>query len=121
MPPLPLPEINLTLVPDENGVDSLARQIKMTGRAFPLFEIARVVLQRAERYAIKFSVKKKADGQPAQPLFVCALDDTLWLGEDEVVEHVLRNHFGTFYQAERTATEPPGKGGAPLLHDLLLL
>ncbi|HTD88416.1 MAG TPA: hypothetical protein VK850_17720, partial [Candidatus Binatia bacterium] len=105
-PPAP-PEINLTLVPDAKGVESLARQIKMTGRAYPLFDIARLILQKPERYAVNFSVKKKPDGQVAQPLFVCALDDTLWLSEDEAVAHVLRNHFATFYQADRTATEPP--------------
>ena len=54
-----------------------------------------------------FSVKKNAEGKPVQPLFVCALDDTLWLSEDEAVAHVLKKHFATFYQAERTATEPP--------------
>src|SRR5438105_15321451 len=32
----PLPEIALTLLPDEKGVDSLARQIKTDGRAYPL-------------------------------------------------------------------------------------
>ena len=42
-----------------------------------------------------------------QPLFVCALDETLWLSEDEALAHVLQKHFTTFYQAERTATEPP--------------
>ena len=52
-------------------------------------------------------MKKKPDGAVAQPLFVCALDDTPWLSEDEAVAHVLKNHFATFYQAERTATEPP--------------
>ena len=52
-------------------------------------------------------MKKKADGTVKQPLFVCALDDTPWLSEDEAVAHVLKNHFATFYQAERTATEPP--------------
>ncbi len=105
--PPPLPEINVTLVPEEKGVESLARQIKTTGRAYPLFDIARLILQKPERYAIRFTIKKNAEGQPLQPLFVCALDDTLWLSEDEAIGHVLRNHFNTFYQAERTATEPP--------------
>jgi hypothetical protein len=106
-PPATPPEINLTLVPDEKGVESLARQIKMTGRAYPLFDIARLILQKPERYSATFSIRKKPDGQIAQPLFTCALDETLWLSEDEAVAHVLRNHFTTFYQAERTATEPP--------------
>jgi hypothetical protein len=102
-----LPEIEAMLRPEEKGVESLARQIKMSGRAYPLFDIAQMILQKPERHTVLFSVKKNAQGQPIQPLFVCALDDTLWLSEDEAVAHVLRKHFATFYQAERTATEPP--------------
>jgi hypothetical protein len=106
-PPALLPEINVTFIPDEKGVEQLARQIRITGRAYPLFQIAQLILQKAERYSVQLGVKKKADGTAAQQLFVCALDDSPWLSEDEAVEHVLKNHFATFYQAERTATEPP--------------
>jgi hypothetical protein len=105
--PQPLPELNVTFVPDDKGVESLARQVKVTGRAYPLFQIAQLILQKPERYAVLLTLKKKADGTVAQPLFVCALDDSAWLSEDEAVAHVLKNHFATFYQAERTATEPP--------------
>ena len=105
--PPPLPDINVSLMPDGKGVESLARQIKVTARAFPLFDIARLILQKPERYSVAFSVKKNAEGKVIQPLFQCALDDTLWLSEDEAVAHVLNKHFATFYQAERTATEPP--------------
>jgi hypothetical protein len=106
-PPAPLPEVTVTILPGEHGVESLARQIKMTGRAYPLFQIAQLVLDKPERYSVQLSVKKKADGTVAQPLFVCALDETPWLSEDEAVAHVLKNHFATFYQVERIATEPP--------------
>jgi len=106
-PPQPLPEINVSLVPEERGVESLSRQIKMTGRAYPLFDIAQMILQKPERHAVVFSVKKNPEGQLIQPLFLCALDETLWLSEDEAVAHVMKKHFSTFYQAERTPTEPP--------------
>jgi hypothetical protein len=66
-----------------------------------------MILQRPDRLSVIFNVKKNPEGKPLQPLFVCALDDTLWLSEDEAVAHVLKKHFGTFYQADRTATEPP--------------
>ena len=85
----------------------MARQVKMTGRAFPLFDIAFLVIQKPERYSVRFSVRKNAEGKPVQPLFLCALDDTIWLSEEEAVAHVLSRHFTTFYQAEKTATEPP--------------
>ena len=94
-------------MPDEKGIESLARQIRMTGRAYPLFDIAQLILQKPERQQIRFDVNKKPDGQPVEPLFLCALDDTLWLSEDEAVSHILSKHFSTFYQAERIATEPP--------------
>jgi hypothetical protein len=102
-----LPEINVSFRPDEKGADSLARQIKMTGRAYRLFDIALMILQKPDRHWITFEVEKKPDGQPVQLLFLCALDESLWLSEDEAVAHVLNKHFATFYQAERTATEPP--------------
>jgi hypothetical protein len=79
----------------------------MTGRAYPLFDIAQLILSKPERHQIRFDVKKNAEGRPLQPLYLCALDDTLWLSDEEAVQHVLARHFATFYQAERTATEPP--------------
>lgn len=106
-PPPPLPEVNVTFVPDDAGVDSLARQIRVTGRAYPLFEIARLVLQKPERHEVTLSTKKNADGAVVQALFLCALDDTLWLSEEAAVQHVLERHFATFYQPERTKIDPP--------------
>ncbi|HVU08138.1 MAG TPA: hypothetical protein VHG89_06310 [Verrucomicrobiae bacterium] len=103
----PLPELNVAFLPEEKGVEQLARQIRVTGRAYPLFQIAELILQKAERYSVQLKAKKKADGTIAQQIFVCALDDTPWLSEDEAVAHVLKNHFVTFYQTDRTPTEPP--------------
>src|ERR1700733_15539846 len=51
-PPAPLPEIAVTFLPDEKGVEQLARQIRVTGRAYPLFQIAQLVLQKPERYSV---------------------------------------------------------------------
>ena len=106
-PPPPLPEVLIAFIPDDHGVDSLARQIRMTGRAYPLFEIAQMILAKPERHSITFSVKKRTDGTVIQPMFLCALDDTLWLSEEAAVRHVLDRHFTTFYQPERTQIDPP--------------
>lgn len=104
--PLPLPQVALSILPDERCIESLAKQIRMTGRAYPLFDIAQLILQKPERQQVRFDVIKK-DGQIAQPLFLCALDDSLWLSEDDAVGHLLNRHFNTFYQTEKTPTDPP--------------
>ncbi|MFM2082514.1 MAG: hypothetical protein RL380_1205 [Verrucomicrobiota bacterium] len=105
--PLPLPELTVGFNAEENGVESIARQIRMNGRAYPLFQIARMVLQKPERHSVTFGIKKNAEGAAIQPLFTCALDETLWLNENEAVSAALKKHFATFYQAERTPCEPP--------------
>ena len=97
----------MAFVPDDAGVDSLSRQIRTTGRAYPVFDIAQMVLAKPERHSVTFSVKKRPDGSVAQPVFLCALDDTLWLSEDDAVRHVLDRHFATFYQPEKTQVDPP--------------
>ena len=73
-----------------------------------MFQIAQIVLAKPERYSVQLAREEKSrTARSSQPLFVCALDDTPWLSEDDAVAHVLKNHFATFYQAERTAIEPP--------------
>jgi hypothetical protein len=106
-PPPPPIDVDVSFIPEEKGVESLARQIRLTGRAYPLFDIAFLILKKPDRYNVRFGILKKPDGQVAQPLFVCALDDTLWLSEQEAVDYVLGKHFSTFYQAEKTPTDPP--------------
>jgi hypothetical protein len=66
-----------------------------------------MILKKPERQQVRFEVKKKPDGQPLQPLFLCAIDDSLWPSEEEAVAHALARHFGTFYQTEKTPTDPP--------------
>jgi hypothetical protein len=105
-PPVPLPELGVALIPEAKGVESLARQIRLTGRAYPVFEIAQLILRKPERYEVRIETIRKGD-QVAQPLWLCNLDDTLWLAEADAVSHVLQRHFGTFYQTEKTPTNPP--------------
>ncbi|MBI4326569.1 MAG: hypothetical protein HY674_15085 [Chloroflexi bacterium] len=106
-PAAPLLELNVAFIPEEKGVESLARQIRLTGRAYPLFEIAFLVLRKPERYHVQLQVIKKPDGKAAQPLWVCNLDETLWLSEEAAAHHALNKHFATFYRMERLPAEPP--------------
>ena len=102
-----LPDLEVSFIPEEKGVESLARQIKLSGRSYPLFEIAYLVLKKPERYHVQLTSKKKEDGNPVQPLYICALDDSLWLDENEAARHVLEKHTSTFYSVEKIPTEPP--------------
>lgn len=103
-----MPEgILVDLIPEPNGVDSLTRQIRQTGRAYPLFDIGHLILKRPDRYVLEFrATGNLADGTPRQ-LYVCNLDDSVWMSESEAVRHILAHHFDTFYQTEKIAVDPP--------------
>ena len=107
IPEPPPIDIDISLIPDDKGVESLAKQIKLTGRAYPLFDIAFLILKKPDRYNVRYEVVKKPDGKIAQPLLLCELDETLWLSDSEAIDHILDKHFATFYQTERTPTDPP--------------
>ncbi len=104
---VPLLDLNVSIQPDDKGVDSLARQIKVSGRAYPLFEIAAMILKKSDRHAVALSIRRRGDGSVAQALFTCALDESLWLSEAEAVKHSLDNFFGTFYEVSRVPMDPP--------------
>jgi hypothetical protein len=106
-PAQPLPELEVSIVPEEKGVESLAKQIRLTGRAYPLFDIGFLILKKPERYNFRLSVIKKPDGQVVQSLFKCSIDDSLWLSDREAMDHILSKHFSIFYQDERIPAEPP--------------
>src|ERR1051325_3625476 len=102
----PLPPIDVNFIPEEKGVESLARQIKLTGRAYPLFEIAGLILKKPEPYHVQL-VSQKKDGKAIAPIYICQLDDTLWLSEADAMHHILDKHFDAFYSSEKIPTDPP--------------
>ncbi len=93
--------------PDPAGVVSLARQIKLSGRAYPLLEVAALVIQKPDRYEINFRPMRDKEGKAGIRFFVCSLDDSIWLSEGDAIRHVLKAHFDTFYQVEKTPCDPP--------------
>ena len=106
-PLAPQLDLKVDFVPDAVGVESIAKEIRLTGRAYPLFQIALLVLDRPARYAVKLRTIRNNEGQPAQRLFACQLDDTAWLTESQAVRHVLSAHFDKFYETNKVEVEAP--------------
>lgn len=100
----------MKFLPDRRGVDGLAKQIKASAKAFPLFDLARLVLEKSERYVVEF----RRAGEGAQPVWQVKSDGTLWTSEGEAVTRALAADLGKYYRRERVTVEPP-KGAFPFV------
>lgn len=66
-PPVVAPFITVEFLPEPESAKRIAREIKGTGHAYPLFQLARMFLDRPERHRVKI-----ASTDPAYVLHECA-------------------------------------------------
>jgi len=93
----------LQLVPEAPAIEGIAKQIRSRAKAYPLFELARLIVQLSDRY----SVKLEAEPEKTTELFRAKLDDSVWTSRKEAVNHLLAKHLGKFYRSSSVTTEAP--------------
>lgn len=106
-PPENLPALEVLFQPEPHGAESMVKQIKSSGRAYPVFELARMILKKPERHQVVLQAPAGQSSGTAPALFLCTADQSLWLAEADAVQHVLQKQLETFYQPERVSIDPP--------------
>ena len=77
----------------------------MTGRSYPIFDLARLSLGGPERYHATFTVKPEVT---QIELVECRADHSLWLSMNEAVRHFSNGPlFSRYYKKEVIEVEPP--------------
>ncbi len=102
----PIPSLEgwrIVFFPEPRGVEGLARQIKASAKAYPLFDLALLVLERPERWIAEWTPA----GEHAPALFQLQTDGSIWTSEREALAHALEHQLDKFYRRERIAGEPP--------------
>lgn len=95
------------VLPEMSGLESLAGQIKSSGRAYAVFDVAKLFLEKRDRYRVVFTAGK--DPQPLT-LVQCTLDGSLWLTREEGRQHLLASGLVKKFFKEETVTTDPPKG-----------
>ena len=93
----------LSIIPDEAAIEGIAKQVRSRAKAYPLFELARLILQLSDRYNVKLT--PESEQNPG--FFRAKKDGSLWTSRKEAVNHLLAKHLGKFYRKSSIATEPP--------------
>lgn len=93
------------VLPEPAGVENLTIQIKSTGRAYQVFDLARLFLSKSDRVRVRFEPFR---GEKVDPLILCAPDGSLWLTRDEARRHFTRaGLLSHYFREEKIAVDPP--------------
>ncbi len=125
--PYDSPYFSCTFYPEDTSFSALAKTIRASCRTFELFEIARTVVGKPDRFVVV--VQRKAPGGPQAgpghapaaaakpenapaaakpaPLFLSVPDGVPFETEEAAIAHVLDKHIGTFFEIGEVEVDPP--------------
>ncbi|MEI8340997.1 MAG: hypothetical protein WCH43_05590 [Verrucomicrobiota bacterium] len=93
--------VTVEFLPDSNCVTSIARQIKATSHACPLFGLAKMFLARPERHRVRIT---SADA--AIPLFQCGENGPVATDRSILEKNAFTSQRDRFYARETVQREP---------------
>ncbi|HEY0945175.1 MAG TPA: hypothetical protein VGD81_07895 [Opitutaceae bacterium] len=115
------PYFNITFYPEDTSFTALAKTIRASCRTFELFDIAKTVIGKPDRFVVVLQ-RKPADpsagpapaaAAPATPTvkpapFSISVPDGLpFESDDAAISHVLDKHLGLFFDTAEVEVEPP--------------
>ena len=116
--PYESPFFAATFYPEDTSFNTLVQTIRKSCRTIELFEIARTVVAKTERFVVVVTRKTPAEppaaagtdatARPAKAPFYISVPDHLPFESDEAaVAHVLSKHLGVFFDTAEVEVEPP--------------
>ena len=93
--------VKARIMPIEEGLDAMAKQISATGRTHSVFDLAWLVLGSLDRFHVVFE-------SDDQPLYRSESDHSVWQTKKECVAHLLSSGLiAKYYDEEMTEVDPP--------------
>lgn len=117
-------ELPLTVhfIPDRAALRAVVQQIRQSSRAYPLFDLAGLFLDKQSHYAVKVEFEKDSD--PEMHFYQCEKCKTVRTDRESLLNHILADHLSDYFDVEEIEVEPPkGKfscvGRCPRTKELL--
>jgi hypothetical protein len=108
------PVVAVDFYPEEEPFKVLSQAIKNSCRTFELFEIARLILEKPDRFVCVVRDPEQKEGDPAR-LFACVPDGLPFASEEEALAHTFRHYMGEFFNVETIEVEAPS-GSFQMVH-----
>ncbi len=105
------PFFNVVFYPEDTGFSALAKAIRTSCRTYELFEIARVIIGKNDRFVAVIQHKipegASADAPKPAPFAVAVPDGVPFENEAAAIAYVLDKHLGQFFDVAEVEVEAP--------------
>jgi len=108
--PYDSPYFNAVFFPEDTSFNALVKTIRSSARTIELFEIARTVLGKPDRFVVVVTRKPRAAAAPEaapQPIHVSVPDGVPFETEEAAISHVMGTFLGNFFDRAEVEVEPP--------------
>jgi hypothetical protein len=108
--PYDSPYFNVSFFPEDTSFNALVKTIRTSARTIELFEIARTVLGKPDRFVVVVSRKPRGPGAPEaapQPIFASVPDGVPFENEDAAISYVMGAFLANFFDRAEVEVDPP--------------
>ncbi|MDR1890799.1 MAG: hypothetical protein LBQ23_01265 [Puniceicoccales bacterium] len=98
------PIVDIELYPNDAVFDAIVSAIKSTCKTYELFSVAKLFLEKPERFAM---VVKKKDTQEDKYLYLTIDDNFIFETENAAIDHVFENYAEKYFDVEERDVQPP--------------
>ena len=109
------PTVKIDLYPQDEAFDALVKRLQASARTYQLFDIARLLLEKPERFVVLVAPKQKKNETGGDLLYYSVPGHLPFETETEAIHYVLNNHLDLFFETEEFEAEPP-KGNFQMVH-----
>ncbi len=102
-PPPPIP-LDVRFLPERKPLSELIRKISSTNRAYPLLDLASLLMMKEGCCFVKLEMQPEARDTV---MYQCRLCKTLSLNQEQIEAHVVDDHLKTLFEEQEEAVEPP--------------
>jgi hypothetical protein len=105
--PYESPYFSAAFYPEDTSFNALAKTIRSSCRTIELFEIARTVVDKLDRFVVVLTRKPSEAASSKLPLYLSVPDGLPFDTEEAAIAHVLSHHLGRFFDLAEVEIDPP--------------
>jgi len=106
-PVAPPPPLEIVFLPERRHLSAVVRQVRAARRAFPLAELAQFILRQPDGYQARIELRSAEPGRPPGKLAQCRICHSVFLREDEALEHAVQQHLDRYFEEQTVQEEAP--------------